>query len=204
MTELLTIHKDNPQPRLIECLKQALLAGEVVVIPSEATYLLVAKLGDKRAVERIVRLRQLSDKHHFSLLCQDLSELGTYAKVDNAVFRLLKTLFPGPYTVILPATHDVPRRLQHPAKKTIGLRVSAHLVCQALLSAMGEPLMCSTMQLPGDDLPLTDPVDIYQRLKGQVAYVADVGIGSRISTTVIDALTWPPTVIREGLGPVTF
>lgn len=204
MTELLSIHKDNPQPRLIERLNQALTASEVVVIPSETTYLLVAKLGDKRAVEQIVRIRHLSEKHHFSLLCQDLSELGTYAKVDNAVFRLLKTLFPGPYTVILPATHDVPRRLQHPAKKTIGLRVSAHLVCQALLSAMGEPLICSTMQLPGDDLPLTDPLDMCQRLKGQVAYVADAGMGSLMSTTVIDALTWPPTVVREGLGPVTF
>jgi len=204
MTERLTIHPQNPQPRLIERLATLIHAGGLVVIPTEASYVFAAKLGEKTALEQLVRIRRLPDKHHFSLLCHDLSSLGTYAKVDNAVYRLLKSLLPGPYTVILPATHDVPRRLQHPAKKTIGLRVSAHPVCYHLLASLEQPVLCSTLQLPEDDAPLTDPEDMLARLQGQVACVVDSGIGQRMGTTVIDAATWPPTVIRQGLGVVDF
>lgn len=200
MTEWLTIHPKNPQQRLLQQLAKMLDAGELLVLPTECTYVFAAKIGAKSALEQLIRIRQLPDKHHFSLLCKDLSEIGTYAKVDNATYRLLKNLLPGPYTFILPATHDVPRRLQHPSKKTIGLRVSSHPICQDLLALLTEPLLCSTLQLAGQDLPLTDPLDIRDELEGQVAAIVDAGVGQLIGTTVIDAVTWPPTILRQGLG----
>lgn len=202
MTERLIIHPQNPQPRLLQRLANVIEAGELVVLPTESTYVFAAKLGEKSAIEQLARIRQLPDKHHFSLLCADLSSLGAYAKVDNAVYRLLKNLLPGPYTVILQATHDVPRRLQHPSKKTIGLRVSSNIICRSLLALLNEPIFCSTLQLPGQDLPLTDPEDMVEQLNGQVGWIADGGIGQLIGTTVIDATTWPPTVLRQGLGPI--
>lgn len=200
MTERLTIHPKNPQPRLLQQLAKIIDTGELVVLPTECTYVFAAKIGAKSALEQLIRIRQLPDKHHFSLLCKDLSEIGTYAKVDNATYRLLKNLLPGPYTFILPATHDVPRRLQHPSKKTIGLRVSSHLICQDLLALLTEPLLCSTLQLAGSELPLTDPEDMLPSLNGQVACMVDAGVGQLVGTTVVDAVTWPPTILRQGLG----
>lgn len=204
MTERIVIHPQNPQARLLSRVVDYLHAGELVVLPTEATYVLAAKLEAKSAVEQLIRVRKLHDKHHFSLLCSDLSSLSTYANVDNAVYRLLKRVLPGPYTVILPASREVPRRLMHPSKKTIGLRVSSNKICHDLLGLLGAPVLCSTLQLLGDDLPLADPDDIESRLAGQVACIVDGGVGQLTGTTVIDALSWPPTVLRQGLGVVDF
>lgn len=204
MTERLIIHPQNPQARLLQRLVSIIQSGELVVLPTDATYVLAAKLEAKSAVEQLMRVRQLPHKHHFSLLCADLSSLGTYAKVDNQVYRLLKSLLPGPYTVILPATKDVPRRLQHPSKKTVGLRVSSNTICHDLLALLGEPILCSTLQLAGQDLPLVDPDEIAEQLDGQIACIADGGVGQLTGTTVIDAVSWPPVVVRQGLGAVDF
>lgn len=201
---LFAIHPENPQPRLIQQAVAQLNQGSVIVLPTDACYALACRLGDKGGAERIRRLRQVEEDHHLTLLCRDLSELGLYAKVDNSAFRLMKTLTPGAYTFILPATREVPRRLQHPKRRTVGLRVPDNRVVQSILTELGEPLMSATLQLPGDSLPLSEPWEITERLGRQVDCIVESGAGTLEATTVID-LTGPvPEVVRHGLGPVDF
>lgn len=194
------IHPENPQPRLLKQAVDRLKAGELMVIPTDASYVLVCHIGDKAALDRLRRLRELDESHHLTLLCRDLSEIGTYAKVDNPVFRLLKAHTPGPYTFILPGTREVPKRLLHPKKQSIGIRVPSHPVTLGLLELMGEPLLSTTLTMPGELEPLTNPEDIVERLGKRVEVILDAGFGSLIATTVIDLSEDSPRVMRVGLG----
>lgn len=203
MSQLFAVHPDNPQSRLIQQAVAILNGGGVIVYPTDSAYALGCRLGDKHALERIRRLRKLDDDHNFTLVCRDLSELGSYAKVDNTVYRLLRHATPGPYTFILEATRDVPRRLLHPKRKTIGLRVPAHTISQAILEALGEPLMSVTMILPDDEFPLTDPYDIRERLQHEVDLVIDGGFCGLEPTSVVDLTESPPRIRRRGLGDVS-
>lgn len=200
MTQHWQIHPDNPQPRLLKQAAERLQAGELVVMPTDASYVLVCRIGDKTALDRLRRLRELDESHHLTLLCRDLSEIGTYAKVDNPVFRLLKAHTPGPYTFILPGTREVPKRLLHPKKQSIGIRVPSHPVALGLLELMGEPLLSTTLTMPGDTEPLTDPQDILERIGKRIDVIIDSGMGSRLATTVIDLSEDSPRVMRVGLG----
>lgn len=200
MSQFLQIHPDNPQRRLVDKAVQIIRQGGVIVYPTDSGYALGCQLGDKAAQERIRRIRQVDDKHNFTLVCRDLSELATYAKVDNTAYRLIKNLTPGPYTFILSATREVPRRLQNPKRKTIGLRVPDNRIAQDLLESLGEPLMSSTLILPGDDMPLTDPYDIRDTIGNQLDLVIDGGYCGFEPTTVIDLTGDEPVVVREGQG----
>ncbi len=202
MNRRLDIHPDNPQARLIRQAVDVIRAGGIIVYPTDSCYALGCAIGDKGGLERIRRIRQLDDGHHFTLVCRDLSEISTYAKVDNAAYRLLKMLTPGPYTFLLKATHEVPRRLQHAKRKTIGLRVPDHAITQALLAELGEPLMSTTVRLPGDDLPMSDPYDIEERLSSQVDLVLLAGSCGVEPTTVLDLVGDVPEVVRRGCGSV--
>lgn len=200
MTQHWILHPDNPQPRLLKQAAERLRAGELIVMPTDASYVLACHIGDKAAMERLRRLRGLDDQHHLTLICRDLSEIGTYAKVDNPTFRLLKAHTPGAYTFILPGTREVPKRLLHPKKQTIGIRVPSHPVALGLLELLGEPLLSATLLMPGDTEPLNDPEAIVERLGKLVDVVLDSGFGSLISTTVIDLSEDSPRVMRVGLG----
>ncbi len=202
--QYLVIHPENPQPRLISQAVAVLRHGGIVVYPTDSSYALGCHLGDKAALERIRRIRQLDAQHNFTLMCQDLSELATYARVGNQAFRLLKALTPGPYTFILTASREVPRRLQHPRRKTIGLRVPDHPIAQALLETLGEPMLSVTLILPGDDMPLTDPEEIRERIGKQVDVIIDGGDCGHEPTTVIDLSGESPQVVREGKGDISF
>lgn len=201
---VIAVHPENPQPRLVQQVLAVLEQGSVIALPTDACYALACMIGDKTGAERIRRLRQVDEDHHLTLLCRDLSELGTYAKVGNQAFRLMKTLTPGPYTFILPATREVPRRLQHPKRRTVGLRVPASGVVQMLLERLGAPLMSATLQLPGDPHPLSEPWEIADRLGSQLDAVVDSGAGTLEATTVIDLTGPTPEVVRHGLGAVDF
>ena len=200
MSQFFEIHPDNPQPRLIRQATQIVRDGGVVVVPTDSSYAIACRLDDKNAVERIRRIRELDKKHNFTLLCRDLSEIATYARVDNAAYRLLRAKTPGPYTFVLRATAIVPRRLQHPKRKTIGIRVPDHPVITALLEELDQPLMSSTLLLPGRELPETEPWEIRQRLEHQVDLVIDAGHCGVDSTTVIDLADGVPVVTRRGRG----
>ncbi|MBI5450765.1 MAG: threonylcarbamoyl-AMP synthase [Gammaproteobacteria bacterium] len=200
----LTLHPDNPQARLINQLVSVIRDGGVIAYPTDSCYALGCHIGDKDALDRIRSIRQLDDHHNFTLVCQDLSELATYARVGNSEFRLLKGCTPGPYTFILTATKEVPRRLQHPKRKTIGLRVPEHPITQALLQALAEPLMSVTLILPGDQLPMTDAEEIRERIGKQVDVIIDGGPCSHEPTSVIDLTGEAPLVIRHGRGEVAF
>jgi tRNA threonylcarbamoyl adenosine modification protein (Sua5/YciO/YrdC/YwlC family) len=200
MLRYLEIHTQNPQARLIQQAVEAVRAGAVLVYPTDSGYALGCHLGDKDAVDRIRALRELDDKHNLTLVCRDLSEIATYAQVDNQAYRLLKSLTPGPYTFILDATREVPRRLQHPKRKTIGIRVPGHPIVDALLDALGEPLISTTLQLPGDEQPLTDPQEIKERLRNGVDVIIDGGLGSAEPTTIVDLTGTVPEVLRKGRG----
>lgn len=200
MSQYFTLHPVNPQLRLIHQAAALLKAGAVVVYPTDSCYALGCLVGDKEAMERIRRIRDAGKDHNFTLVCRDLSEIATYARVDNPTFRLLKACTPGPYTFILPATREVPRRLQHPKRKTIGIRVPGHAVPRALLTELGEPLMSSTLILPGDDAPLTDPEEMRARLEHQVELVMDGGPCGFEPTTVVDLSGETPKVLRVGRG----
>ena len=201
MAQFFTIHPDNPQERLVRQAADIIRAGGVVVLPTDSCYALVCALGDKKAMERIIAIRQLDLRHHFTLLCHNLSELGLYAKVDNSQFRLLKAATPGSYTFILPATKEVPSRTLHPKRKTIGLRVPDHVIAQAVLSEVGEALLSCTLMLPDDEEPLTDAYDIRDRLEHHVDAVIDGGWCGTEATTVID-MTDGIEVLRQGQGDV--
>ena len=202
MSQYFEIHPETPQKRLIRRAVEILREGEVIAYPTDSSYALGCMIGDKNAMEVIRRIRRLDDKHHFTLMCRDLSQIATYAKVENAAFRLLKAHTPGPYTFIFKATHEVPRRLQHPKRRTIGIRVPANAIAQALLEELGEPLMSSTLQLPGSEYPEVDPQDIRDRLEHEIGLVIDGGGCRPEPTTVVDLTEGMPVLVREGLGPV--
>lgn len=200
MTQLIQIHATNPQHRLVSQVVAVVRKGGVIAYPTDSAYALGCRLGDPQATERIKTLRQLGKNHHFTLICQNLSELSTYAYVNNSVFRLLKAYTPGPYTFILPASREVPRRLQHAKRKTVGLRVPDNLIAQEILKILAEPLMSVTLILPGDNLPLSDAEEIYQRLAGKVDVVVDGGSCGINMTTVVDLVEGTPQLIRIGKG----
>jgi tRNA threonylcarbamoyl adenosine modification protein (Sua5/YciO/YrdC/YwlC family) len=200
MSQYFQIHPDNPQLRLIRQAAQIIHGGGIVALPTDSCYALVSHLDDKHAVERLRRLRGVDDKHHLTLLCRDLSEIAQYARVDNQQYRLLKTATPGPYTFILEATKEVPRRLSHPSRKTIGLRVPENAIACALLEELGQPLLGTTLILPGDDEPLTEPEEVRERLEKQVELVIDGGACSLEPTTVIDLTGDEPALVRQGRG----
>ena len=200
MSQFFQIHPDNPQPRLIRRSVDIIRAGGVIAYPTDSSYALGCRIGDKAAMERIQRIRRLDDRHNFTLVCRDLSEIALYAKVDNAAYRLIKAYTPGPYTFILQATREVPRRLQNPRRRAIGIRVPDHAIAQALLAELGEPLMSVTLILPGDDMPLIDPQDIRERLEHQIDLVIDGGECGAQPTTVVDLVDGTPVITRLGKG----
>ena len=200
MSQFFQIHPDNPQLRLIKQAAQIIQSGGVVALPTDSCYALVCQLDDKGAVERLRRIRGIDEKHHLTLLCRDLSELGVYARVDNRQFRLLKAATPGAYTFILEATKEVPRRLSHPSRKTIGLRVPQHRIVQCLLEELGQPLLGTTLTLPGDEESLTDADTIRERLEKLVDLIIDGGVCAHGPTTVIDLTGPEPEVVRVGRG----
>lgn len=200
MSQFFQIHPDNPQLRLIKQAAQIIASGGVVALPTDSCYALVCQLDDKGAVERLRRIRGVDEKHHLTLLCRDLSELGVYARVDNRQFRLLKAATPGAYTFILEATKEVPRRLSHPSRKTIGLRVPQHRIVQCLLEELGQPLLGATLTLPGDEDSLTDADTIRERLEKLVDLIIDGGVCAHGPSTVIDLTGPEPEVVRLGRG----
>ncbi|GIZ53539.1 L-threonylcarbamoyladenylate synthase [Noviherbaspirillum aridicola] len=200
MSQYFQIHPENPQLRLIKQAADIIHRGGIVALPTDACYALVCHLDDKSAVERLRRIRGVDDKHHLTLLCRDLSEIAQYARVDNRQYRLLKAATPGPYTVILEATKEVPRRLSHPSRRTIGLRVPENPVASALLEELGQPLIGTTLILPDDTDPLTDPEEVRERLQRQVELVIDGGACSLEPTTVIDLTGDEPELVRQGRG----
>lgn len=200
MTHALAIHPHNPQRRLLAQAANVVREGGVVVYPTDSTYALGWRLGDKAALERIRGIRRLDKRHLFTLVCRDLSEIASYARVDNTSYRILKHYTPGPFTFLLVATREVPRRLTHPRRRTVGLRVPDHPVAQGLLQELGEPLMSTSLILPGADGPLADPAVIRGRVGGLVDLVVDSGQGGLEPTTVVDLTAAPPVVVRAGLG----
>ena len=203
MSQFFAIHPETPQARLIQQAVGIIQRGGVVVYPTDSAYALGCQLGDKKAMERIRRIRSLREDHNFTLVCRDLSELGTYARVDNTAYRLLRHATPGPYTFVLEATRDVPRRLVQPKRKTIGLRVPDHPIPKALLAALDEPLISATLALPEDEYPLTDPYDIRDRLEHEVDLVIDGGFCGLEATSVVDLTEATPRILRVGVGDVS-
>lgn len=200
MSQLFHIHPENPQKRLIHQACEIIRRGGLIVYPTDSGYALCCHIGDKGAMDKIRRIRQLDDDHNFTLVCRDLSELSLYSRVNNAVFRMIKAHTPGAYTFVLPATKEVPRRLQHPKRKTIGLRVPDNTIALALLEELNEPLMSSTLILPNEDMPMTDAEDIADVLGKQVDLVIDGGFCGAEPTTVVEFIDDMPEVIRFGLG----
>ena len=207
MAQWLQVHPDNPQPRLLKQAVDMLKQGKVLAVPTDSSYALVCHLDDKTAVDHMRRIRGVDDKHHLTLLCRDLSELALYAKVDNRQFRLLKAATPGAYTFILEATQEVPRRVSHPQRKTIGLRVPEHIGLLQLLELHGSPLLATTLIAPGDTEPMNDAQEIRERFEHQLAAVIDAGACSMQATTVVDLTHMgtggDPVVIRLGGGDVS-
>ena len=205
MTQYFEIHHENPQPRLIRQAAQIIESGGIVAAPTDSAYALVCRLDDKNAVEKLRRIRGVDEKHHLTLLVRDLSEISTYARVDNRQYRVLKAVTPGPYTLILDATHEVPRRLSHPSRKTIGIRVPENAILLALLDELGEPLIGTTLQLPGDDHMLSDPEEVRERIGKQLDLVIDGGAGTLEPTTIVDLTGPEPVLLRAGRGdPAVF
>ncbi len=200
MSHYFTIHPANPQLRLIRQAADIVRAGGVIVYPTDSCYALGCHIGDKAAMERMRIIRQVDEKHHFSLVCRDLSEVATYAKVDNRQYRLLKAATPGCYAFILEATREVPKRLQHPSRRTIGVRIPDHPVVRALLAELGEPLLTSTLTLPGDDVPLNDPEEFRERIERQVDLILDAGSCGVEPTTIVNLTGPEPVITRVGRG----
>jgi tRNA threonylcarbamoyl adenosine modification protein (Sua5/YciO/YrdC/YwlC family) len=200
VSQFFQIHPENPQARLIKQAVEIIRGGGVVIYPTDSSYAVGCHIGDKSAVERIRRLRQLDDKHNFTLVCSDLSQLSLFAKVDTAAFRLLKNHTPGPYTFILNATREVPRMLLHPKRRTIGLRVPNHPIAMALLAELGEALMSVSLILPGEELPMGDPYEMRQILEHQVDLIIDGGFGGVEASTVVSLVDDEPQVLRVGCG----
>ncbi|EDN66584.1 translation factor [Beggiatoa sp. PS] len=202
MTQFFTIHPQNPQQRLISQTVDIIKKGGVIVYPTDSSYALGCYMGDKAAMERISFIRQTDKNHNFTLVCRAFSEIGTYANVNNTAFRLMKSLTPGPYTFILKATNEVPRRLQNPKRKTIGVRVPDHSIVQAIVEMLGEPLMSSTLIMPGKETPETEPDTIKELLQKQVDLIIDGGNCGFEATTIVDMMTESPQILRQGKGPI--
>lgn len=200
MAQYFVIHPHNPQGRLLQQAAEIVRAGGLIVYPTDSCYALGCHIGDKAAQERIRAIREVGAQHHFTLVCRDLSEIARYARVDNRQYRMLKAATPGSYTFILQATREVPRRLQNPKRNTIGLRIPAHAVSQGLLEELGEPLLSSTLILPGDDLPMNDAHEIRQRLEHQVELILDGGPCGIDMTTVVDLTGGDVQIVRAGRG----
>lgn len=200
MSQFFQIHPETPQKRLINQAVGILRKGGVIVYPTDSAYAIGCQLDDKQAADRIKRIRRLDDRHNFTLMCRDLSDIGTYAKVDNTQYRLLKTFTPGPYTFILDATSEVPKRLQHPKRRTIGIRVPENAIVQALLEELGEPLMSSTLILPGETDPMTDSEHIRDTLEHELDLIIDGGFCGPEATTVVNMCGPVPEVTRVGKG----
>ncbi len=200
MSQFFSIHPENPQPRLIKRAAEIIRDGGIIVYPTDSCYALGCHIGDKSAMERMRAIRGVDARHHFSLVCRDLSELANYARVDNSQYRLLKSTTPGSYVFILEATRELPKRLQHPKRRTIGLRIPDHPVVDALLAELGEPILSSTLLLPGEELPLTDAHEIRDRMEHQVDLILDGGSCGIVASTVVDLTGLVPVVIRVGKG----
>jgi tRNA threonylcarbamoyl adenosine modification protein (Sua5/YciO/YrdC/YwlC family) len=200
MSQYFEIHPTHPQPRLIKQAVEIIHGGGVIAYPTDSSYALGCHIGDKDALQRLRRIRKIDDKHNLTLVCRDLSEIATYAKIENADYRLLKSLTPGPYTFLLNATGEVPRRLMHPKRRTIGIRVVDHPIVRALLDELGQPIMSCTLIMPGDEFPLTEPDDIREQLEHHVDLIIDGGHCGFEPTTVIRMTGDAPEVLREGKG----
>jgi tRNA threonylcarbamoyl adenosine modification protein (Sua5/YciO/YrdC/YwlC family) len=200
MSQFFSLHPANPQPRLVRKAAEIIRNGGVIAYPTDSCYGLGCHIGDKTALDRLRQIRGIDETHHLTLMCRDLAEIGAFAKLDNANFRLLKSLTPGSYTFILQATREVPRRLLHPKRKTIGVRVPDHRIAQALLAELGEPLLSATMSLPGDDAPLAGAGEIRERLEHQLDLVLDGGPCGTEPTTIIDLTSGSPVLLRAGRG----
>ncbi len=202
MSQYFQIHPDNPQSRLIHQAAEIVRGGGVLAYPTDSTYALGCSLNSKGGVERIRRIRQLDDKHNFSVMCRDLSEIAAYARVDNATYRFLKAHTPGPYTFILQASHEVPRRILHTKRRAVGIRVPDNRIALELLAALSEPLMSVTLRMPGDEYPLIDPWEIRELLENQLDLVINGGFCGLEPTTVIDLVDGAPRLVRLGRGAV--
>ena len=200
MAQYVVVHPANPQPRLLQQAAEVVRGGGVIALPTDSSYALGCHLGDKAAVERIRSLRALDERHHLTLMCRDLSQIGQFARVDNSRYRLLKATTPGPYTFILEGTRELPRRVMHPKRKTIGLRVPEHVVALAFLEQLGEPLLTSTLIVAGDETPLTEGWEIHDRLENQLELILDGGFCGIEPTTGVDLTGAVPQLIRAGLG----
>jgi tRNA threonylcarbamoyl adenosine modification protein (Sua5/YciO/YrdC/YwlC family) len=200
MARVIEVHPENPQARLLKQAADILHGGGIAAVPTDSSYAIVCHLDDKAAAEKLRRIREVDDKHHLTLLCRDLSELASYARVDNKQYRLLKHATPGPYTFLLEATKEVPRRVSHPSRRTIGLRVPEHRMLQDLLDVFGQPLLSTTLIPPGETEPLNDPEEIRERFRGQVEIVVDAGACPMEPTTVVDLTGDEPVLVRLGRG----
>jgi tRNA threonylcarbamoyl adenosine modification protein (Sua5/YciO/YrdC/YwlC family) len=203
VAKLIDIHPTHPQPRRVGEIVEIIQEGGLIAYPTDSSYAFGCHIGDKKAIDRIHRIRQTDKRHNFTLVCRDLSEISTYARVDNWAYRLIKSMTPGPYTFILPATREVPKRLQNPKRRTIGLRVPDHPLVQAVLDRLGEPIMSSTLSLPGDSMPLTDPLEIEERIGTQIDAIVDAGSTGIEPTSVLDMTSGAVEVLREGRGDLS-
>jgi tRNA threonylcarbamoyl adenosine modification protein (Sua5/YciO/YrdC/YwlC family) len=203
VAKLIEIHPTDPQPRRVKAVVEIIRSGGLIVYPTDSSYAFGCHIGDKKAIDRIHRIRRTDKKHNFTLVCADLSEISLYARVDNWAYRLIRSLTPGPYTFVLTATREVPKRLQNPKRRTIGLRVPDHAVVQAMLEELGEPIMSSTLLLPGDDRPLTDPVEIEERIGHEVDAIIDAGATGIEPTSVLDLSGGSVEILRAGRGDVS-
>ncbi len=204
MSQYFEMHPTHPQKRLLGRAAEIINAGGVVAYPTDSGYALGCHIGDKTALDRIRRIRQVDKNHNFTLICRDLREIGIYAKLSNSDYRVLKAHTPGAYTFIVPATREVPRRLQHPKRKTIGIRVPDHPVSLAILETLDQPLMSLSLILPGDEMPLVDPHEIRSHLEHQVALVIDAGDCPSSPTSIVDLTTTPPEIVRHGGGDISW
>jgi tRNA threonylcarbamoyl adenosine modification protein (Sua5/YciO/YrdC/YwlC family) len=200
MAQYFEMHPDNPQLRLLHRSVEIIRKGGLISYPTDSSYAIACHIGDKQAMDRIRRIRQLDDKHNFTIVCKDLTQVSNFTKISNEAYRLIKSLTPGPFTFILNATREVPRRLQHPKRKTIGIRIPDNLIVQMLVEELGEPLLSSTLMLPGDDEALTDPYEIRNRLEHELDLVIDAGIIEYAPTTIIVFSDHGPEIARQGKG----
>lgn len=200
MAQYFEIHPENPQLRLINRAVEIIRDGGVIVYPTDSSYAIACHIGDKQSLDKIRRIRQLDDKHNFTLICKDLTQVSNFAKIGNDAYRLIKSLIPGPFTFVMKATREVPRRLQHPKRKTIGVRIPDHPVAQRLVEQLDEPLFSSTLVLPGDEEPITDPFEVRERLEHELDLVIDAGIIEYAPTTIIVFAENGPEIVRQGKG----
>lgn len=203
VARLIEIHPTDPQPRQVAAVVQIIRSGGLIAYPTDSSYAFGCQIGDKSAIDRIRRIRRTDVNHNFTLVCADLSEISLYARVDNWSYRLIKSLTPGPYTFILPATREVPKMLQNPKRRTIGLRVPDHPLAHALLESLGEPIMSSTLTLPGDTIPLTDPADIEERIGHQIEAIVEAGPMGIEPTSILDLSNGTVEILRAGRGDVS-